>query len=812
MTMGEWFDNFLKVSQDSGPNKTELLNLSNKIGSEKKLDSSKKEIIQEKLQNIIDDQESDVLNADLEKIFKQFLSSDAVKNLSSNPSFLDIKNAFEWWRCESSTIFPIDSIKSYICEMLELNESKQAAILKEISKAQNSFKELSRAPKKMGDFVEVRGEEKERVLSFLKTTLSINGDLDLSDVYIAKAFKDGKTNMVHQSYHVSGELKGDNAEQWKNLSKLFFTAKLQTTQWNNATNLQVDSIEFDSLDYDVKEIEWGRWVVLDKFLAYERSGWTAKPEKQQRISLKYDEAKTRELIVKEVEKAPYTLDGNFDLLNKDLPRYMAMQEWTKVPRDFGKLLRQSLILDQNVVVDKDSYVRQISVTDGEVSKNQIPIEYNFSYDPPQLTLNKEKAGPQTVEVLGYSLPITLDIKNNRLDISIADADLLKFKEHMVTSYHQAYETLNNATFGNVKEFKRLDKEAYDRGEGRATAFSFNPGFLKLSYAQWFSMNVRSPEQPFIVNLTSENQDLQLADEYNNAVSSLVINDGSFFREIKVTDDKLTIWEKKGKKPDYLYIDPKNSSELKSAVKYFDTKKNVLCFSTPTGKVLTEIDVVYDEQKGYQLNKEKNRQNVTSEDFHYLLEPLYLTPGNKLWISKNDINNLFGTLFEHNFPAEEKKELFWAFVTGRFYDLETDSTGSQITLKEKIPEKVKNMINQISSLLTNVKHLGDTDFYYAQTKSDRKNKEGLWNFVFGKLGTGWGYLEGFTDWKPEKSPNNVFTYHLLDGENNKIDLVFDERMKLQTKQIDLGGVSYSVSSKIDKKTGKPQIYISPLKEK
>jgi hypothetical protein len=57
------------------------------------------------------------------------------------------------------------------------------------------------------------------------------------------------------------------------------------------------------------------------------------------------------------------------------------------------------------------------------------------------------------------LPITLSVENNRLLIRIEDADVLKFKEHIIASFNEAWSTLNATTLGNFKEFKNLNKIA-----------------------------------------------------------------------------------------------------------------------------------------------------------------------------------------------------------------------------------------------------------------------------------------------------------------------------------------------------------------
>lgn len=659
----------------------------------------------------------------------------------------------------------------------------------------------------------------EETKQLFNSVLKINDSIDISTIRVADPLMNVQTSTTSQEFQIIGSLKPTSGQYGDKLSDIVVGVSVSQNFANNVIQLSQPNITYASLEYHVST-DWTH-MILNDLMAYEISWMKASLAKQQMKTLVYDKEKTTDLIKAYVSKQPFALDINYSLL-KDLPPLMKHI-------DIASLLKSSLVLDKSVQKKSENeYFRQLMIKDGSNFKVLKEIPYLFDDEAVKVTLSNSLPGTYEISILWYHLPITLSVENNRLLIRIEDADVLKFKEHIIASFNEAWSTLNATTLGNFKEFKNLNKIAIPQWVGKPVLYSYDPNATGLSLVTWFGTNIRDTRTPFLISFfpyahndnhtTSEsNISLELVDDYNTPVLSHTVSDPSTktFRELSLSGkwkgNLFGISEHKGKVSQYSYLSFEGGygKQLTSAIKSFGGDKLTLV-DPISQETLTSFFVKQDAETWYSYDQERNKVNLQSEYFYHLLPSIYPTVSSKLNISNSQIRQKFDYLFGQAFPDKEKTNIDGLVISGKYYRVQTEQEGTHLFISEIVPNEVVRIIDQLKTLISQMDKISYMKLYYSSVGSTNIQKsDPLDHFISGTMGAGFVGLEWFDTRDP--SSENTFTYLYVSGDDFlKLEFkIKGTTISLITQEVVLWDATYLLSLK-DRKW-QLWLFVSPTKK-
>lgn len=684
---------------------------------------------------------------------------------------------------------------------------------KDVSKDQQSTTDQSVSfLEKIGNFSLMKGKSYEEEKAFLESIFSVNDSVDIFQIYTTPLQYDISSNKGKQSDLALTKLRETNTKYGDKFNDLLARVEIQKIFENNAITTEIKDVFFNSLVYNVSlggknKNMYGDHVVLNDLFAFELH-WGNTQSKIQKLSLKYDKEKTEEKIKLLLSKLPLSLDINENVLNID------SEIWNMQHINLPELFKHSFLLDKHVVKQSDTkYSRTLLLRDQDSFTPLKEIDYLLDENNISLSLDENSLGSVTIPVLWYDLPVHLVANGLQLSFHISDEELENFKMYVIDIFQRAFSTLNATTFAKSQDFENLKKLPHDMWEGKSTVFSYHPKYTDISFVNGAITNVRSKDNPLEVKFTKVGDNLSLRDAYANDVSSYSISDGKYYQELSLVNegnkDHLKVVDKKRERPEYQYLSFTGAyaDQLINANATYDSGKlSLLAWS---GKQLTEFFVDFDLEKGYSYNELNNQVSLKPEYFYHLLDS-YSFSNRNLSITNNDIREKFDQVFEGVFQNVDLKKRPGIIVDGKYFSVCLGKEKTEMVLSTEVPQEVLTIISQIKEILTQLKRLSELDIYYATTSKDKKNKHRLDNFIFGETGAGFGVLEWFEDWDPNKK-ENMFYYTFLWGDNTKYLINFGisgGKVFLKTSDLFLWGEKYHLWLEDKVKQGNISLFVSP----
>ena len=377
-------------------------------------------------------------------------------------------------------------------------------------------------------------------------------------------------------------------------------------------------------------------------------------------------------------------------------------------------LQNGIQLDKNTQKEGDYYVKKLMIRNG---KENIPLNTEIKYkinEEGKLVIDKSSLGTQSIKIDGFefkNITIKEDPKNPlNVKITFDQTEVQEYGNHMKKGIVTTYKAMMQTSFSGNNSFNNLnDKTTYYQAENQEWKPKINIRNL-IGYYHLQLNNTTSIPMEF------DGKEVKLKDQYGKNVNTMnfeyLANNKKQSTTAEIGNGKLVLTDKTDKIKDYQYFDFElpwmNYQNIQGH--FQEGTPNFLLTGTSGGQIknLTELQVDYDEEKGYSFDKEKNKIKLEAKYFYNSLPKIGNLNGKVAGLSDISIKNLFDKKFEESKLGE--KEIEGAIIDDQYCSI--DAKGNKITIKRhENPSEVTKIINDIQNLINATQEMAEYKVAY-----------------------------------------------------------------------------------------------------